>query len=96
MRSVLLFYLGMPGYNLQPKYNWGDYCEPLPAWQDGQCAVSFGMGNTISAYMQWRKTHNLLSLSLKLPQLIKIGTDLQFCIFCWVAIAFLIVVIENQ
>ena len=39
---------------------------------------------------------NLLSLLLKLPQLIKIGTDLQFCIFCWPAIVFLIVVIENH
>ena len=40
--------------------------------------------------------NNLFSLLLKLPQLIKIGTDLQFCIFCRVTIAFLIVVIEHQ
>ena len=39
---------------------------------------------------------NLFSLLLKLPQLIKIGTDLQFCFFCRVTIALLIVVIENQ
>ena len=42
------------------------------------------------------KIFHLFSLLLKLPQLIKIGTDLQFCIFGWVAIAFLIVLIENQ
>ena len=39
---------------------------------------------------------NLLLLLLKLPQFIEIGTDLQFCIFVVLAIAFFIVVIEHQ
>ena len=42
------------------------------------------------------ETPNLFSLLLKLQKLIETGTDLQFRIFSWVAIAFLIVVIENQ
>ena len=47
-------------------------------------------------YQKFRIKTNLFSLLLKLTQLMKIGTDLQFCIFCWAAIAFLIVVIEDN
>ena len=56
-----------------------------------------GKGNhpQVAAFPACAKIH-LFSLLLKLSHFIKIGTDLQFCIFCWVAIAFLIVVIENQ
>ena len=43
-----------------------------------------------------RGVFNLFPLLLKLPQSIKIGTDSQFCTFCRVTIAFLIVVIEHQ
>ena len=39
---------------------------------------------------------DLFSLLQKLRQLIEIGTDLQFCTFRRVTIAFFIVVIENQ
>ena len=40
--------------------------------------------------------HNLFSLLLKLPQLIKIGMDWQFRFFGGLQLRFLIVVIENQ
>ena len=85
--STSIWPWGGPDFDIAPTIIFGNA---------GQCVPRSSPGNIAVAGDRKDEWHNLFSLLLKLPQLTNIGTDLHFCMFCWVAIAFLIVVIENQ